>query len=56
MLDYSNNKFLAFKINTNASMLNEKLIHSILSTNIQSIVFSVDAAEKETYEKICEAK
>ena len=52
MLDYSNNKFLAFKINTNASMLNEKLIHSILSTNIQSIVFSVDAAEKETYEKI----
>ena len=52
MLEYSNKKFLAFKINTNASMLNEKLIHSILSNNIQSIVFSVDAAEKETYEKI----
>ena len=52
MLEYSNGKFLAFKINTNASMLNEKLIHSILSTDIQSIVFSADAADKETYEKI----
>ena len=52
MLEYSDKKFLALKINTNASMLNEKLIHSILSTDIQSIVFSVDAADKETYEKI----
>ena len=52
MLEYSNKKFLALKINTNASMLNEKLIHSILSTDIQSIVFSVVAADKETYEKI----
>jgi len=52
MLEYSNKKFLALKINTNASMLNEKLIHTILSTDIQSIVFSVDAANKETYEKI----
>ncbi len=52
MLKYSDGKFLAFKINTNASMLNERLIHSILSTDIQSIVFSVDAADKETYEKI----
>ena len=52
MLDYGNNKFLAFKINTNASMLNEKLIHSILSTNIQSIVFSVDLAEKKPTKKL----
>ena len=52
MLNYSNEKFLAFKINTNVSMLNEELIHSILSTNIQTIVFSVDAADKATYEKI----
>jgi|MDTC01.1.fsa_nt_gb MoaA/NifB/PqqE/SkfB family radical SAM enzyme len=52
MLNYSNKKFLALKINTNASMLNENLIHAILSTDIQSIVFSVDAADKETYEKI----
>ena len=27
MINYCSNKFLAFKINTNASMLNEKLIH-----------------------------
>ena len=52
MIDYANNKFLALKLNTNASMLNEKLIHNILSTNFQSIVFSIDAADKETYEKI----
>tara|TARA_X000000950_G_C13773264_1_gene601899 strand:- start:351 stop:1121 length:771 start_codon:yes stop_codon:yes gene_type:complete len=52
MTEYANNKFLALKINTNASMLNEKLIHNILSTNFQSIVFSIDAADKETYEKI----
>jgi len=52
MLNYSNKKFLALKINTNASMLNENMIHAILSTDIQSIIFSVDAADKETYEKI----
>ena len=52
MLNYSNKKFLALKINTNASMLDENMIHAILSTDIQSIIFSVDAADKETYEKI----
>ena len=52
MLNYSNKKFLALKINTNASMLNENMIHAILSTDIQSIIFSVDAADKKTYEKI----
>ena len=52
MLNYSNKKFMALKINTNASMLDEDLIHNILSNDIQSIVFSVDAADKETYEKI----
>ena len=52
MLEYCRNKFLGLKMNTNASMLNENLIHAILSTDIQSIVFSVDAADKETYEKI----
>ena len=52
MLNYSNNKFMALKINTNASMLDEDLIHNILSNDIQSIIFSVDAADKETYEKI----
>ena len=52
MLEYCRNKFLGLKINTNASMLNEKLIHSILSSNFSEIVFSVDAADKDAYEKI----
>ena len=52
MLDYCYGKFLGLKINTNASMLNEKMIHSMLSSDLQTIVFSIDAADKETYEKI----
>ncbi len=52
MIEYSNNKFLGLKINTNASMLNEKLIHKLLSSSIQTIVFSIDAKDKESYEKI----
>ena len=51
-IKYFDNKFLAVKLNTNASMLNESLIHTLLSSNIQTIVFSIDAATKEIYEKI----
>ena len=39
MLDYCNGKFLGLKMNTNASLLNEKLIHKILSSDLQTIVF-----------------
>jgi len=52
MIKYTNGKFLATKINTNASLLNEKKIHTILSNDIQTIVFSIDAADKELYEKL----
>ena len=52
MLNYCSNKFLALKMNTNGSMLNEKKIHKILSSNLNTIVFSVDSADKENYEKI----
>ena len=52
ILEYSSKKFLALKMNTNASMLNEKLIHSILSSDLQTIVFSIDEKDKEAYEKI----
>lgn len=52
MLDYCNGKFLGLKMNTNASLLNEKLIHKILSSDLQTIVFSIDSANKENYEKI----
>jgi MoaA/NifB/PqqE/SkfB family radical SAM enzyme len=51
-LDYSKNKFLAFKLNTNASLLNDELVHKMLQCNIQTIVFSIDSAEKAQYEKI----
>ncbi len=52
MVKYSKNKFLGFKINTNASMLNENLIKNLLDANFAEIVFSVDATDKGTYEKI----
>jgi len=53
MLEYSSGKFLGFKINTNASLLSEKLCHTILSNlDIGTIVFSIDAADKTLYEKI----
>jgi radical SAM protein with 4Fe4S-binding SPASM domain len=52
MVQYCKNKFLGFKINTNASLLNENLIKNLLDANFAEIVFSADAADKETYEKI----
>jgi radical SAM protein with 4Fe4S-binding SPASM domain len=53
MIEYSAGKFLGFKINTNASLLTEKLSHTILSNlEIGTIVFSIDAADKKLYEKI----
>jgi sulfatase maturation enzyme AslB (radical SAM superfamily) len=52
MLDYMRGKFLAVKINSNASLLTDKLIHTILSSDIQTMAFSIDAADKELYEKL----
>ena len=52
MMEYLSGKFLATKINTNASLLNDNMIHSILSNDVQSIVFSIDAADKDLYEKL----
>lgn len=52
IINYTNGKFLATKINTNASVLTEKKIHTILSNDVQSLVFSIDAPEKELYEKL----
>ena len=42
-LEYAKGKFLGLKVNTNASMLNEKMVHSLLSSDLQTIVFSVDS-------------
>ena len=52
MLKYTNGKFLGLKINTNASLLNEKKCHSILSGGVSTIVFSADAADSELYKKL----
>ena len=47
MLEYTRDKFLNLKINTNASLLNETKIHAILSNNVKTIVFSADAADSK---------
>jgi len=52
MLNYSSGKFLNFKINTNASLLDEKKIHAILSGAVTTLVISADAADKELYSKL----
>ena len=52
MLKYTSGKFLNLKINTNASLLNEEKIHSILSSNVKTMVFSADAADSELYKKL----
>jgi len=52
MLAYTRNKFLNLKINTNASVLTESKIHSILQSGVKTIVFSADAADEKLYEKL----
>ena len=52
MLEYAKGKFLEIKINTNGTRLTEKLCHDILSAEVNELVFSIDAEEKELYEKI----
>lgn len=51
-LQYMSGKFLATKINTNAYLLNEKIIHSILEADLQTLVFSADAASEPLYSKL----
>ena len=52
IIKYTSGKFLGSKINTNASLLNEKKSHTILSSDIQSLVFSIDAPDKDLYERL----
>lgn len=52
MLDYCQGKFLALKLNTNASLLDERMIHALLSSGLQNLVFSIDAADEALYKKI----
>jgi MoaA/NifB/PqqE/SkfB family radical SAM enzyme len=39
-------------MNTNASLLTEKVSHAILSDTIKTLVFSADAADPELYKKL----
>ena len=52
MLEYCSNKFLNLKINTNASLLDEKKIHSILAGGVKTLVFSADAADEKLYSEL----
>lgn len=52
MLSYAKGKFLGLKMNTNASKLTPELSRVILSAELSTLVFSVDAGDKETYEKL----
>jgi radical SAM protein with 4Fe4S-binding SPASM domain len=52
MLEYTNGKFLNLKINTNASLLDEKKCHAILSGGVKTVVFSADAATEPLYSKL----
>ena len=51
-LKYCEGKFLALKLNTNATLLDEKKINSFLSSDLQTLVLSIDEKNKENYEKI----
>ena len=52
MLEYSSDKFLVLKINTNASLLTEDKCHAILSSGVKTVVFSADAADEKLYSKL----
>jgi len=52
MLKYLSGKFLAVKVNTNASLLDERMCHTLLEADLQTLVFSVDAANELVYKKL----
>ena len=51
-LKYCEKKFMGLKLNTNATMFNEKIINTLLSSDLETLVISADAPNKELYEKI----
>jgi len=52
ILAYMSGKFLASKMNTNASLLTEKKAHAILQAELQTLVFSADSADVESYSQL----
>src|SRR5207247_4422898 len=51
MLSYLRGKFLALKMNTNASLLDEVKCHAILASEMNTLVFSADAAAEPAYSR-----
>jgi radical SAM protein with 4Fe4S-binding SPASM domain len=49
MLKYATGKFLALKMNTNAWFLDEAKCHAILQSDMNTLVFSADAASEPAY-------
>jgi len=52
MLEYIGGKFLATKLNTNAFLLDDATSRSILDADIQTLVFSADAASEPLYSQL----
>ncbi|MCX6799337.1 MAG: radical SAM protein, partial [Candidatus Diapherotrites archaeon] len=52
MLRYCKGKFLELKINTNATMLDEKTSRGILEAGADIVVFSIGSSRPEEYKKI----
>lgn len=52
MLAYASGKFLGLKLNTNATFLDERRAHAILSAEPNTLVFSADAADAHTYAQL----
>ncbi len=54
MLNYISKKenIFEFKINTNATRLNEKICHEIYKSNVSTVVISADHYEKKTFEEL----
>jgi radical SAM protein with 4Fe4S-binding SPASM domain len=52
MIKYARSKGLSVSFNTNANLLDEAKARAILESGLDKIVFSVDGACQETYEKI----
>ena len=44
--------FLNLKLNTNASLLDERKTHAILQSGVKTLVFSADAAEEPLYSQL----
>lgn len=52
MLAYTQDKFLNLKLNTNASLLDERKCHAILQGGVRTLVFSVDACSEPLYSQL----